>query len=133
MAGEIKVNYDVIDQVIADIRQLAEETKQYQRIGVTLSKSRGSVASALTSSRRCVADFAILLEEVMTLTAQELETAEAKMHAADLQSAAQYAPQSVGTSVTGAVISGGGQSSGGGSGRSFGASGFTGGGGGHSF
>lgn len=83
MAGEIKINYGVMDQIIGDIGMLAEQTESYAKAPDALSTSRGMTADSLQGVAADVATFASALAQVMRFTADQLTEAKETMMATD--------------------------------------------------
>ena len=90
MAGEIKVNYDVIDQIVDNINALADQTLEHATGRDELHRSRGVVATRLQESSDYIGQFVQALADVMRLTANQIKDAEAKMREADETAASQY-------------------------------------------
>lgn len=90
MAGQIKVNYGVMDQIIGDIHSLAALTRSYGKKPAGLGRSKGDTAGSLQTSAQDVARFALALADVMEDTAKRLAAAEEEMKATDEGLATQY-------------------------------------------
>lgn len=83
MAGEIKVNYGVMEQIIGDIEMLAAQMETYAKGSDALSTSRGVTADNMRGAVTDVATFARVLAQVMHYTANQLVEAKETMMATD--------------------------------------------------
>lgn len=90
MSDKIVVNYDVMDRIILDINGLADRTEAYTHRTSQLGKSKGSVATELGESSRCLGEFAAALCDVMRETATLLQQVEDNMRGADSDSNALF-------------------------------------------
>ena len=83
MAGEIKVDCAVMQQVIGEIKALAEQADCYGVRSRGPSRSKGATAARLIRASEAVARFAGVLAAVMRDTARRLSDAEAEMRGQD--------------------------------------------------
>jgi len=90
MAGTIKVDYSVMEQIIGDIYSQADEVESCGRLRNDIARSRGITASELADAARGVRSFACVLAAYMRETAKLLEEAKETMKAADASLATQF-------------------------------------------
>lgn len=90
MPGSITVNYEAINQIVADIDRLAQQTQRLTLVRSPISTSKGSTAQAANNSFQLISEYAKTLAAVMRSTAQSITEAKVTMQETDEALAQQY-------------------------------------------